>query len=80
MKPKFEFRANSAELDDKSGIAVWRYTENRRGEEVEIIVRQSFDTFNAACGINGLIDAAWRIGEAAGYAVCERKVLDALSG
>ena len=45
-----------------------------------MIVRQSFDTFDDAYGMNGLIDAAWRLGEAAGYAACERKVLDSLRG
>ena len=80
MKPKFEFTANSAAPDDKSGIAVWRYTEFRRGEEIETIVRQSFDAFDAAYAMNGLIDAAWHLGEAAGYAACERKVLDSLRG
>ena len=80
MKLKFEFTANSAAPDDKSGVAVWRYTDSRRGEEVDMIVRQSFDTFDAAYGMNGLIDAAWRLGQDAGYAACERKVLDSLRG
>ena len=78
MKPKFEFTANSAAPDDKSGVAVWRYTDSRHGKEVEMIVRQSFDTFDAAYGMDGLIDAAWRLGESAGYAECERKVWDSL--
>jgi len=80
MKPTFEFMANSAATDDKSGVAVWHYTDSQRGEDVEMTVRQHFDTFPAAHGMNGLIDAAWRLGEAAGYAACERKVLDSLRG
>ena len=78
MRPKFEFRAKSADIDDKSGVAVWRYFKAVRGEEVEVIVRQSFDSFAEAHEINALIDEAWRNGEAAGYAHCQRKVLNAL--
>lgn len=77
-KPTFEFRANSAAPEDRSGVAIWRYTDNHRGEDVEIVVRQEFAEFSAAMGINSLLDAAWRLGEAQGYAACQRKVLDAL--
>lgn len=79
-KPKFEFMANSASPDDRSGLAVWRYTERHRGEEVEVVTRISFGTFAAAHEINTLIDAAWRDGEAAGYAACQERVLQAMRG
>jgi hypothetical protein len=76
-EPYTERAANSAEADDKSGVAVWRYTNAR---EAEVIVRQRFDTFQAALGINELVRAAFCIGEAEGYAKCETSVLDALKG
>ena len=78
MKPKFEFNANSTAESDKSGVAVWRYVDVRRGEDVEVIVRQPFETFEAAHGMNALIHAAWRLGEAEGFGNCERGVLRAL--
>lgn len=80
MRPKFEFMANSGQAENQSGVAIWRYTDQVRGEDVEMVVRQSFETFAAAHGINALIDAAWRLGEAHGYADCERKVLNGLRG
>ena len=80
MKPSFEFTANSIEPGDKSGVGVWRYIDHKRGEEVEIVVRQRFDTFEGAHGMDHLIRAAWLLGEADGYAACERNVLNALRG
>ena len=77
-QPKFEFHANSAAPDDKSGMAVWRYFKLSRGDEIEVIVRQPFDSFTAAHAINEVIEESWRAGEAAGYANCERRVLNAL--
>ena len=78
MNMNFEFHSNSTEESDKSGVAVWRYVESRRGENVDVIVRQTFETFEAAHGISLLIDAAWRLGEAEGFGNCERGVLRAL--
>jgi hypothetical protein len=75
--PTFEFKANSALPADRSGVAVWRYED---GRGVECIVRQHFDTFDAAFGINELVKAAWDIGEAVGFGRCETRVLDALRG
>lgn len=80
MKPKFEFMANSADAEDKSGIALWRYIDQKQDEDVEVVVRQLFATFEAAYRMNLLIEAAWRIGEAEGYADCEGKVLNGLRG
>ena len=77
-KPKFEFRANSAAPDDESGVAVWRYTEERRTGDVEVVVRQEFQSFRAAFAIHELLEVAWEDGESEGYALCERKVLAAL--
>jgi hypothetical protein len=77
-KPKFEFTANSAAPDDESGVAVWRYTEERRTGDVEVVVRQDFPSFRAAYAMDGLLAVAWADGEAEGYANCERKVLGAL--
>lgn len=76
-KPKFDFMANGSAPDDKSGVAVWRYPDPLRAD-VEMVIRQSFDSFDAAFGINQVIEAAWRLGEAEGYASCERKVLESL--
>ena len=78
MKPKFKFTANSAEPNDKSGIAVWQYTVLRCGVEVETFLQHSFDTFDAAYQIDTLIAAAWSLGEASGYAACESRVLNCL--
>ena len=78
MRPKFEFLANSEANEDTSGVAVWRYMKLKRGEEVEVIVRQRFDSFLAAHEINNMLDEAWRAGEAAGYDDCQRKVLAAM--
>ena len=77
-KPKFEFLANSADQGDESGVAVWRYTDERRTGDVEVVVRQDFQSFRAAFAMNGLLAVAWADGEAEGYAACERKVLGAL--
>ena len=41
-KPNFEFAANSENLEDKSGIATWRYTNDR---DVDIVVQQVFQSF-----------------------------------
>jgi hypothetical protein len=79
-KPTFEFLANNATPDDESGVAVWRYTEACLGEKFEAVVRQSFPSFEAAMGINEMLAATWKDGEAEGYAACERKVLAALRG
>jgi hypothetical protein len=77
-KPKFEFMANSGEPGDESGVAVWRYVETRRGDDVEVIVRQDFPSFRAAFAMDDLIAVAFAHGEAEGYAYCQRNVLDAL--
>jgi hypothetical protein len=77
-KPKFEFTANTTELDDESGVAIWRYTDERRSGDVEVVVRQEFPSFRAAFAMNGLIALAFVAGEAHGYAHCERKVLESL--
>ena len=61
-KPKFEFSADSMTAEDKSGLAVWRYQVEKYGEPVEKIVRQRFDSFDAAYGINQLIIDAWQAG------------------
>lgn len=76
--PQFEFKANSTEPNDKSGIAVWRYTVQRRGEDVEVIIQQLFASFSEAFEINALVHAARADGEAVGYAECERRVLAGL--
>jgi hypothetical protein len=75
-KPKFEFLANSAAPSDESGVAVWRYTDERRTGDVEVVVRQEFPSFRAAFAMDGLIAVAFAAGEAQGYAHCERKVLN----
>ena len=36
-KPKFEFLANSALPGDESGVAIWRYIEERGTDDVEIV-------------------------------------------
>ena len=77
-KPKFEFLANSTAPDDESGVAVWRYTDDRRTGDVEVVVRQEFPSFRAAFAMDGLLSVAWADGEAQGYAHCERKVLESL--
>ena len=66
MRPQFQFTADSGKADEKAGLAVWRYTVQQRGEDVEMIVRQRFDTFAAAFGMNDLIGAAWEAGIEAG--------------
>ena len=78
MKPSFEFQANSAAPDDKSGVATWRYTVQARGDDFEVVATQWFPSYEAASGINRLIAAAWADGEAVGYANCERRVLAGL--
>lgn len=70
--------ANSAEPDDESGVAVWRYTDERRTGDVDVVVRQEFPSFRAAFAMDGLISQAFVAGEAQGYAHCERKVLNSL--
>ena len=77
-KPKFEFMANSAAPEDESGVAVWRYTDERRTGTVEVVVRQEFQSFRAAHAIDGLLAVAFNAGEACGFARCERGVLAAL--
>ena len=77
-KPTFEFLANNASPGDDSGVAIWRYTEERRTGDVEVTVRQEFQSFRAAFEMNGLLDVAWADGEAEGYANCERIVLNSL--
>jgi hypothetical protein len=77
-KPKFEFMANSAAPEDESGVALWRYTDERRTGTVEVVVRQEFASFRAAHEIDGLIAVAFHAGEACGVAHCERGVLEAL--
>lgn len=78
MKPKFEFMANSAAPEDESGVAVWRYVDERVTGDVEVVVRQEFPSFRAAHAIDGLIGVAFIAGEACGFARCERGVLEAL--
>ena len=46
--------------------------------DVEVTVRQEFQSFRAAFEMNGLLDVAWADGEAEGYANCERIVLNSL--
>lgn len=77
-KPKFEFFANNANRDDESGVAVWRYTDERRTGDVEVVVRQEFPSFRAAFAIDGLLSVAFIAGNAEGYAHCERKVFESL--
>ena len=77
-KPKFEFLANNTALDDESGVAVWRYIDERRSGDVEVVVRQDFPSFRAAFAMDGLIAIAFVAGEAQGYSHCERKVLNSL--
>jgi hypothetical protein len=69
---------NNTRLDDESGVAVWRYTDERRSGDVEVVVRQDFPSFRAAFAMDGLISLAFVAGEAQGYAHCERKVLESL--
>ena len=78
MKPKFEFMAHSSAPDNTAGVAVWRYVDERRTGDVEVVVRQEFPSFRAAHAINGLIEVAFNAGEACGFARCERGVLEAL--
>ena len=66
MKPSFSFTANLDGPDDKSGTAKWSYFTTKRGEEKEVIVRQAFDTFLAANGINDMLIAVWEDGVRAG--------------
>lgn len=61
-KPRFEFLADSDNADNKAGTARWTYTVERRGEPVEVIVRQHFDSFDAADAINELIRVAFEAG------------------
>ena len=77
-KPTFSFMANSSAPLDKSGVATWRYTEQRHTGEVEVVVRQTFEAFEAAHALNQLVAVAFAAGEGQGYACCERKVLDAM--
>ena len=77
-RPKFEFTANNTQTDDESGIAQWRYIDQRRSGDVEVVVRQDFRSFRAACAMDDLISLAFVAGETQGYAHCERKVLNAL--
>lgn len=65
-QPTFSFHANSSDAADKSGIAEWRYTIEERGEEHEKIVRQRFDTFDAAHAINALLTVAYSFGQRRG--------------
>jgi hypothetical protein len=73
-KPRFEFLADSAEPGNKAGTARWVYTTERRGEEVEVIVRQQFDSFDAASAMNELIRVAFDAGCVRG----ERRVVNAV--
>mgnify|MGYP000485242075 CR=1 FL=1 len=77
-KPRFEFLANNASPGDESGTVIWRYTDERRTGDVEVVVRQEFPNFRAAFEMNWLIEVAWADGEAEGYANCERIVLNSL--
>ena len=77
-KPVFEFSANSTAMADESGVAVWRYTDERRSGDVEVVVRQEFPSFRAAFAMDGLIAVAFAAGVAHGHAHCERTVLNAL--
>ena len=77
-KPRFEFLANNTAEGDESGVAVWRYIDERRSGDVEVIVRQEFQSFRSAFAIDGLIAVSFVAGEAQGYAHCESKVLESL--
>ncbi len=74
MRPEFSYTANSVEEGDKSGLAVWRYTIQRRGEDVETIVRQRFDSFAEAHAINDLLIVAWEAGLRAGLRAGHERV------
>ena len=76
-KPRFEFMADSTEPGNKSGTARWAYTIERRGEEVDVIVRQRFDSFDAAIAMNDLIVVAFAAGCMRGERRVVRAVLDA---
>lgn len=77
-KPKFTFTANNPKRADESGVAVWRYIDQRCGVDVEVVVRQEFPSFRAAFAMNELIAVVFAAGEAQGYVHCERKVLNSL--
>ena len=77
-KPRFEFLANNTFGGDESGMAVWRYIDERRSGDIEVVVLQEFPSFRAAFAIDGLIAVAFVAGEAQGYAHCEHKVLNSL--
>jgi hypothetical protein len=61
-KPRFEFTADSDEPCNKAGIALWVYSTDRRGETVDVIVRQRFDSFDAAYAMDELIRVAFQAG------------------
>ncbi len=67
MRPEFSFESNSTEGDDRSGVAVWRYTIQQRGKDVGHTLRQSFGTFAEAHEMNNLISVAWAAGVEAGH-------------
>jgi hypothetical protein len=77
-KPQFSFVADSAEPDNKAGIARWAYTTERRGETVDVIVRQRFDSFDAAYAMDELIRVAFQAGCTRGEIRVRDAVLSAL--
>ncbi len=78
MRPKFEFAANGTNPDDKSGVAIWRYTRTHDNKTEEVTTRQKFDSFQEAFDMDQLITAAWVAGVNDGHAALENKILGAL--
>ena len=62
MNPKFQFLADSAEPDIKSGTATWTYIEEVRGEDVEKTLSVHLDSFDDAYKLNALFEFTFKLG------------------
>jgi hypothetical protein len=76
--PQFSFIANNAKLDDRSGIAAWKYEVWDCGEWMNARHDAPFPTFLDASYMNQVIQAAYQRGLAEGLHRMEAKILDAL--
>jgi hypothetical protein len=77
-KIKFEFKANSTDINDTSGLASWHYVDPILGKGIQKTVIQHFNSFEEANNINKVIEIAWNLGESEGSSACKRKILEAL--
>lgn len=75
---QFSFVANNATPEDESGTASFVVPVWHRGEWDTETLDVEFPSFRDAHRMNNILSAAWKAGEADGYADCERKVLAAL--